>query len=293
MLAIIIPYYKLTFFEATLQSLANQTDKRFKVYIGDDASPEDCSDLLQKFAGQFDFVYHRFETNLGGTSLTQQWERCIELTGNEEWLMILGDDDVLVENVVEEFHKNYNKLGNYNVVRLAVLKINEKGEPLSSLYTNEEIESSKSIVLKNKRSSLSEYIFKKQKLLSTGFRDLPLAWWSDVLAVLEFSNFGDVFSINEAIVSVRISERSISGNRNNEKEKERASYLFFSYLLSKKKDNFNDLEIDILLQKISKRYLNNRKKITMFFEISILYLKNSRFQKYSEFIVEIIKSFFK
>lgn len=38
MLAIIIPYYKFTFFEATLQSLANQTDQRFKVYIGDDAS---------------------------------------------------------------------------------------------------------------------------------------------------------------------------------------------------------------------------------------------------------------
>lgn len=43
MLAIVIPYYKLTFFEETLQSLANQSDKRFKVYIGDDASPEDRS----------------------------------------------------------------------------------------------------------------------------------------------------------------------------------------------------------------------------------------------------------
>lgn len=40
MLAIIIPYYKLAFFEENLQSLSNQTDQRFKVYIGDDASPE-------------------------------------------------------------------------------------------------------------------------------------------------------------------------------------------------------------------------------------------------------------
>ena len=29
MLAIVIQYFKLTFFEETLQSLANQTDKRF------------------------------------------------------------------------------------------------------------------------------------------------------------------------------------------------------------------------------------------------------------------------
>jgi glycosyltransferase involved in cell wall biosynthesis len=40
MLAIIIPYYKLTFFDATLESLANQNDNRFTVYIGDDNSTE-------------------------------------------------------------------------------------------------------------------------------------------------------------------------------------------------------------------------------------------------------------
>jgi len=56
MLAIVIPYYKLTFFEATLQSLADQTDKRFKVYIGDDASPENPSRLLERYQGKFDFL---------------------------------------------------------------------------------------------------------------------------------------------------------------------------------------------------------------------------------------------
>ena len=35
MLAIVIPYYKYSFFEETLISLSNQPDKRFKIYIGD------------------------------------------------------------------------------------------------------------------------------------------------------------------------------------------------------------------------------------------------------------------
>lgn len=61
MLAIIIPYYKLIFFEATLQSLVNQTDQRFRVYIGDDASPEDCTFLLGKYKGQF--YCHQFMAN--------------------------------------------------------------------------------------------------------------------------------------------------------------------------------------------------------------------------------------
>ena len=63
MLAIIIPYYKFTFFESTLQSLANQSDKRFKVYIGDDASSENPIDLLGRYQGKVDFKYHRFESS--------------------------------------------------------------------------------------------------------------------------------------------------------------------------------------------------------------------------------------
>ena len=55
MLAIVIPYYKLTFFEATLNSLANQTDQRFKVYIGDDASKEDTTIILEKYKGKFNY----------------------------------------------------------------------------------------------------------------------------------------------------------------------------------------------------------------------------------------------
>lgn len=41
MLAIVIPYYKINYFEETLKSLSNQTDKKFKVYIGNDASEND------------------------------------------------------------------------------------------------------------------------------------------------------------------------------------------------------------------------------------------------------------
>ncbi|WP_157490504.1 hypothetical protein [Flavobacterium succinicans] len=36
MLATIIPYCKLTFFEAALQSFANQSRQQLEMYIGDD-----------------------------------------------------------------------------------------------------------------------------------------------------------------------------------------------------------------------------------------------------------------
>lgn len=291
MLAIIIPFFKLAFFEATLQSLSDQTDKRFKVYIGDDASPEDCGALLDKFKGKLDFLYHRFDTNLGGTSLTQQWERCISLSNYEEWLMILGDDDVLSENFVESFYRSKETFqDNYSVIRFSVVKIDNKSHPISDKIINLEIENSKKILFNNKRSSLSEYVFEKNKINEIGFKNFPLAWWTDVLAVLEFSNFDDIFSINDSYVKVRISEISISGSSYFETQKEQASYLFYKYLLSDKKKHFNANEINFLLERISKRYINNRKNIKLFYKISILFFKNGKLKLYLEFLNRIIKS---
>lgn len=47
-LAIIIPLFKRDFFEETLGALYNQTDKRFNLYIGNDASPANFDDILEK-----------------------------------------------------------------------------------------------------------------------------------------------------------------------------------------------------------------------------------------------------
>ncbi|WP_269683915.1 glycosyltransferase [Flavobacterium lacustre] len=291
MLAIVIPYFKIDFFEQTLESLSNQTNKKFTVYIGDDASPQDCLWLLKQFESKFNFKYKKFDINYGSKSLVQQWNRCIDFVENEDWVTILGDDDVLSDDFVEQFYKKKHIFEReFNVIRFSVVKIDEAGKTISNVYTNSEIESSKNIILNNKRSSLSEYVFKLSEIRSIGFKDLPLAWWSDVLAVLEFSNFGYIYSINEAIVFVRISRISISGNQSNEVQKEKANYLFFYYLLKYKSQYFSSSEIDFLFEKVSKRFLNNRKKIEMFYSISILYLEKGKFSNLLQFFKKIINS---
>jgi hypothetical protein len=286
MLAIVIPYYKFTFFEATLESLANQTDKRFKVYIGDDASLENPAGLIENYQGKFEFVYHRFETNLGGTSLTQQWERCIALSGNEDWIMILGDDDVLGENVVEEFYKSLNEIkkGGINVVRFATQKIDGNGNSISDFYHHPIIENSVDFFFRGVRSSLSEYVFKKEKVLKVGFKNFPLAWYSDVLAVLEFSDFEDIFSINEAQVYIRITDLSISGKNDNFKLKTKAKFDFYYYLLTQKIQYFSRVEKKELFFMINKCYINDKKEFVLFFKISKLYLNKFLFKEYLSFI---------
>lgn len=290
MLSIVIPYYKITFFNDTLQSLADQTDQRFKVYIGDDASPESPLNLLEKYQDKFDFVYHKFETNLGSISLTQQWDRCVKLTNGEEWLMILGDDDVLSNNAVASFYDNIFEVESekINVIRFATQKINEEGKPISKVYEHLRIEKAVDFLFNKTRSSLSEYIFRKSQFMNLGFKDFPLAWYSDILAVFEFSNYGNIFSINSSINYIRISDLSISGSSSHEKLKLQAKFEFYFYLINNKLKHFSETEAKELRYRISKCYVNNKRQYLFFFKISKLYIKKGLLIEYFQFIAQIL-----
>lgn len=295
MLAIIIPYYKFSFFEATLDSLAAQTDQRFKVYIGDDASPEGPTVLLEKYKGKFDFEYHRFEENFGGTSLTQQWERCIALSSNEEWIMILGDDDVLGCNVVNEWYKNFNLFINEaNVVRFSTVIINDKFQFLTKPFSHPQVENVTHFYFRKimglTRSSLSEYIFSRKTFLKYKFQDYPLAWHSDDAAWFDFSDRKPIFSINDELIYIRVSNLSISGNQNNLEQKSKATFSFYYYLLSKKSNLFSEKQKRELFSRISKSYLNDKKKINYFFKISIICFKNNDFHQYCNFLLSVFRS---
>lgn len=295
MLAIVIPYYKLTFFEETLKSLKAQTNQRFKVYIGDDASPENPNHLLEKYQGSFDFLYHRFNENLGGTSLTKQWERCIKLTKEEKWIMILGDDDVLDTNVVEEFYQNLNEIENQNiaVIRFSTVKMDENGQVTTDVYQHPKVEETVDFLFRKTRTSLSEYIFLKDKVIEIGFKNFPLAWFSDVLAILEFSDFKKIFTINTAILKIRISNISISGNQDNIKLKSKATFEYYHYLIVNKNKYFNHEQRKILLLKLNKSYINDKKNAGYFFKISKIYLSNFLIRDYFQFIKSIINNYFK
>jgi len=244
MLAIVIPYFKLSFFKFTLDSLATQTDKRFTVYIGDDASPENPNELLEKYKGLFNFKYQYFEKNLGSDSLVMQWNRCMALTENEEWIMILGDDDVLSENVVGDFYKNIDEIKNINssVIRFSTARLDELNNLTSEIFYHPKTEKPSDFYYRRHkgltRSSLSEHIFSKNGYLQFGFRDYPLAWHSDDIAWIDFSNNNRIFNINSSIVYVRVSNLSITGQDRNVEKKKIAELNFFKDLVYEKFDLF-------------------------------------------------------
>src|SRR5580700_7490373 len=99
---IVIPYYKLRYLDAALGSLATQTRSGFKVFIGDDASPEDPREIIGKYQGRLDIQYRRFAENLGGVSLAGHWNRCVHET-NSEWVWLFSDDDLAGPDCMDAF----------------------------------------------------------------------------------------------------------------------------------------------------------------------------------------------
>ena len=241
-LAIVIPYFKNDFFEETLLSLYQQTDKRFTVYIGDDASEHSIDNLVDRFKNDISIKYHRFDENLGSKSLTRQWDRCIKLIDKETWVCVLGDDDCFSEKFVECFYSELPNLKSHQskLLRFATLKIDEKSMPLGSIQDNPKVQgATESFIEKyygNKHSSLSEYIFNVSSYHKYGFRNYPLAWCSDDMAWLEFSDGLSIVSCNDAYLKFRLSSKSISGTLNNKKSD--AKRLFFKDLVLEKQNTF-------------------------------------------------------
>ena len=295
-LAIVVPYFKLTFFEETLQSLADQTDQRFTVYIGDDASPENPSLLIEKYKSNFNFKYKRFNNNIGGISLVKQWERCIEMSDDEEWIMILCDDDVLGESVVAEFYASIDevKQQNINVIRYATAVINQHSEIISKVYEHPKLEKSTDFLMRKinggTRSSLSEFVFRKKVLQEIKFKNLPLAWYSDYLAVLECTYFEYIYTINNAMVFFRLSGINITAKKDDLLPKNIATFNYYYYILNKKSLFFDAEQIEALLFKLEKTFLDNKKNINFWLLFTRLYISKMYFKKYIFFISKILNS---
>ena len=127
-LAIVIPAYKPEFLEAALESIAAQTDSRFRLYVGDDAAPAAVGEICEKYRESANLSYTRFDENLGGKCLVSQWNRCVDLC-SEPWIWLFSDDDVMEPECVARFYESMEKHGHeYSLFRFNTMTINEAGE---------------------------------------------------------------------------------------------------------------------------------------------------------------------
>jgi glycosyltransferase involved in cell wall biosynthesis len=219
-LGIVIPAYKARFLRAALESIASQSSRNFRLYVGDDCSPEPVGEIVREFAGRLDLHYHRFESNLGGKSLTKQWERCLRLA-REPWLWCFGDDDCMESDCVAAFLGEMTKTGgSHDLYRFNTVWINGAGEIISESPRHPADETGgdflKARLRGGRNSTLQELIFSRAAWETAGgIPDLPLGWGADDAFIARLGTRRPIHTISGPRVRWRMSEVNISNDGSN------------------------------------------------------------------------------
>ncbi len=216
-LAIIIPAFKIQFFERTLQSLAGQTNKDFTVYVGDDCSEADFFSVVNKYSPEIGIVYKKFDSNLGGIDLVAQWERCIDLSVGEPWIWLFSDDDIIGSRCVELFYNRVKKGAARDIFHFNVNIIDEndrvirKIKPYPSTISSEELYVNKETA--KIESFVVEYIFSRRIYEKVGgFQKFDLAWGSDLATWIKMGAESGIETICGDCVYWRQSHINITPN---------------------------------------------------------------------------------
>jgi len=237
-LAFIIPYYKINFFNKTLESLANQTNKNFIVYVSDDNSPNSPEQIINKYKNIINIKYKKFKENFGKENLVYHWNRSLSLLQDEEWVCVLPDDDVISENFVEDFYNNLSliKKNNIKVIRSSLYIIDEKDNVIKKVDKNiKSIENVYDFYLKLLKgetgSSLGENIFDVKRLREIGgFINFPKGWGSDHATILKMAEKSKILTLKNSKFYFRMSGVNISSQRDDGELKMEARLLFAKWL---------------------------------------------------------------
>lgn len=234
-IAIVIPAYKPDFLQDTLNSLKKQSCQEFSVYIGDDASPYDLFGIVDAFRNQLDLHYHRFQDNLGGTNLVGQWERCLQLAKDEEWVCLFSDDDLMQSKCVELFHQT-DIPDSTNILHYDIDLINESNEVIQTCppfpHIIDDADFFDLLFRRKLVARMPEFIFRRSFLNEHGFIPFDLAWRSDTATVLSAARTEGILTLSgtDCKVQWRVSSKNISGQNQLKKRKNLASIAFFNWV---------------------------------------------------------------
>lgn len=213
-LAIVIPAHSPAFFRATLASVAAQTDRRFRLYVGDDAGPPEIARAVADLPSGLDVVYRRYDENLGARSLAGQWNRCIALS-SEPWVWLFSDDDVMSPDCVATFYAELERGPDADVLRFDTEVIDAEGTRLRANPRHPPVEAGADFVLARLRgtrhSYVVEHVFRRSAWeRAGGFPDYPAAWCADDAAWFLFSRERPIRTLPAGTVSWRASGSNIS-----------------------------------------------------------------------------------
>src|SRR5476651_1706297 len=125
---IAIPAYKSKFLKECINSILLQTYSDFELIIVNDCSPEPIEPIIKQFDDPR-ITYYKNEVNIGAENLVKNWNNTLDKASGE-FFMMMGDDDKLEPNYLEEFVKLIEKYNTLNVFHCRTKIIDEHSKPI-------------------------------------------------------------------------------------------------------------------------------------------------------------------
>lgn len=244
-LAIVIPAFKSLFIKKTLISLENQTNKNFIIYIGDDNSPEDIKSICDNFKDKLNIQYTRFTDNYGARNLVDQWNRCIALINNEEWIWLFSDDDVADAKCIETFYLTLKQTKEkYDVYRFNTRVIDDHDTLICETPESPYIDTSENMaywILMSKRgNTMPDLIFSRNIYEKYGLVKTDYAQGADWATSILFSLENGICTIPNCKVNWRCGSFNISGNASKDVSKKiKGHFQFLSWII----DHFEYMKV--------------------------------------------------
>lgn len=221
--SITIPAYKSTFLKEAIISCLNQSYSDFELIIVDDASPENIQEIVSPFISNPYVRFFRNDTNCGAEHVVDNWNICLRHCSGE-WVICMGDDDVLMPNCLEEYVKAIESFPNVDILHARVKQIGEKGDLIQVLPERPEYESDYSFIaerLRGRVQYIGDFCFRTERLKAEGgFYYLPFAWGSDDISSFICVTPNGIANVNVPVFCYRRNRYSISryGNFQNKLE---------------------------------------------------------------------------
>lgn len=213
--SILIPVIKGKFLATAIESVLKQTYSDWEMIVYNDCSPDNIDEIIRQY-NDSRIKYFKSDKNLGSEDPSKTWNTMLPLASGQ-YICLLGDDDYISDNYLEEIQKLILRYKNVDIFRVQLKRVNEKNEVIFSGDLLPEHESWGQFlyqrIVKNRVQSTTEFILKKKALLDIGgYVNFPLAWGSDDATYLLLAKNNGIASTNKAYAYWRKSLLNISDN---------------------------------------------------------------------------------
>ena len=272
----VLPAYKSEYLQVAIDSILQQTYIDFELIIVDDASPYHLESIVNQYNDNR-IVFHRNENNIGGKNLVSNWNKCIKYAKGE-YVILASDDDIYSPFFLQQVDERIKDYPNVDIIRSRVNRIDSDGiiTDIEQIYkpfmpfSEFVFYWSKGII-----NCIANYAFKRTALLDAGgFVDMPCAWYSDDITIVNMSVNG-IATTDDALFYFRTSDKSISWTFNQEtiRKKWKANGMFYQWFndtIIPKMRTLPQNDIEILYQKNAIFNVRNRVK-TMYSQLIARY----------------------